>query len=83
VASVATRATGSPVAPLTTNPGIAGVGKLLDHIADLGNTSVASVPLALAQARADRRLRTGMPILLVAAGAGFTWGGCVVEWGGR
>ena len=57
--------------------------KLLDHIADLGNTSAASVPLALAQARADGRLRQGMRILLAAAGAGFTWGGCVVEWGGR
>jgi 3-oxoacyl-[acyl-carrier-protein] synthase-3 len=57
--------------------------KLLDHIAELGNTSAASVPLALAQARADGRLRTGMRILLAAAGAGFTWGGCVIEWGGQ
>jgi len=57
--------------------------KLLDQIAELGNTSAASVPLALAQARAEGRLRAGMRILLAAAGAGFTWGGCVVEWGGK
>ncbi|HEX2701938.1 MAG TPA: beta-ketoacyl-ACP synthase 3 [Solirubrobacteraceae bacterium] len=57
--------------------------KLFDCIAELGNTSAASVPLALAQARADGRLRAGQRIVLAAAGAGFTWGACVVEWGGQ
>jgi 3-oxoacyl-[acyl-carrier-protein] synthase-3 len=55
--------------------------KVVDAISDLGNTSAASVPLALAQARADGTLRDGMRVVLAAAGAGFTWGATVVEWG--
>jgi 3-oxoacyl-[acyl-carrier-protein] synthase-3 len=55
--------------------------KVFDCIAQLGNTSAASVPLALAQARAKRTLREGMRVLLGAAGAGFTWGATVIEWG--
>ena len=55
--------------------------KVVDCIAALGNTSAASVPLALAGARADGRLRPGMRVLLAAAGSGFTWGASVIEWG--
>jgi 3-oxoacyl-[acyl-carrier-protein] synthase-3 len=55
--------------------------KVLDCISQLGNTSAASVPLALAQAREQQRLAPGSRILLAAAGAGFTWGATVVEWG--
>jgi 3-oxoacyl-[acyl-carrier-protein] synthase-3 len=55
--------------------------KVFDCIAELGNTSAASVPLALAQARAKRTLREGMRVLLGAAGAGITWGATVIEWG--
>jgi 3-oxoacyl-[acyl-carrier-protein] synthase-3 len=55
--------------------------KVLEAIAEVGNTSAASVPLALAQARRTARLRPGMKVLLAGAGAGFTWGACVVEWG--
>jgi 3-oxoacyl-[acyl-carrier-protein] synthase III len=57
--------------------------KVVDCIAALGNTSAASVPLALEQARRDGRLRAGMRVLLAAAGSGFTWGASVVEWGMR
>ena len=56
--------------------------KVLDCIGELGNTSAASVPLALAQARTRGQLRHGMRILLAAAGSGFTWGASVIEWGG-
>jgi len=56
-------------------------GKVVDAIATLGNTSAASVPLALAQARAQGRLRAGTRVLLGAVGSGFTWGASVVEWG--
>ena len=55
--------------------------KVVDCIAGLGNTSAASVPLALAGARAEGRLRPGMRVLLAAAGSGFTWGAGVIEWG--
>lgn len=46
-----------------------------------GNTSVASIPLALADARAQARLRPGTVVALVAFGAGLSWGATVVRWG--
>jgi 3-oxoacyl-[acyl-carrier-protein] synthase-3 len=55
--------------------------KVVDCIATIGNTSGASVPLALEQARRDGRLRPGTRVLLAAAGSGFTWGGGVITWG--
>jgi 3-oxoacyl-[acyl-carrier-protein] synthase-3 len=57
--------------------------KIVDCIGELGNTSAASVPLALAQARANGMLTGGTRMLLAAAGSGFTWGGAVVDWGVR
>lgn len=56
-------------------------GRVLDVIADTGNTSAASVPLALAEASRSGRLEPGSRVLLGAVGAGFTWGATVVEWG--
>jgi 3-oxoacyl-[acyl-carrier-protein] synthase-3 len=44
-----------------------------------GNTSAASIPLALADAVADRRIKRGDLILLEAMGGGFTWGAAVVR----
>jgi len=58
-------------------------GRVVDAIAAVGNTSAASVPLALEQARRDGRLKAGMRVLLGAVGSGFTWGASVVEWGAR
>jgi 3-oxoacyl-[acyl-carrier-protein] synthase-3 len=55
--------------------------KVVDCIAELGNTSAASVPLALEHARADGRLAPGTRVLLCAVGAGFTWGAALLEWG--
>ncbi|HEY7684032.1 MAG TPA: beta-ketoacyl-ACP synthase III [Gemmatimonadales bacterium] len=45
-----------------------------------GNTSAASIPMALADAEASGRLKPGMIVLLVAFGAGFTWGSAVIRW---
>lgn len=45
-----------------------------------GNTSAASVPLALADARAAGRLHPGDRVLLTAFGAGLTWGSCLLTW---
>jgi 3-oxoacyl-[acyl-carrier-protein] synthase-3 len=45
-----------------------------------GNTSAASIPLALAHAADDGRLTTGDALLLVGFGAGMTWGSAVIEW---
>jgi len=43
------------------------------------NTSAASVPLALAEARADGRIRGGDLVLLEALGGGLTWGSALVR----
>ncbi|KQZ00844.1 3-oxoacyl-ACP synthase [Pseudolabrys sp. Root1462] len=45
-----------------------------------GNTSAASIPLALADAVADRRIKRGNLILLEAMGGGFTWGSALLRW---
>ncbi|HEY7630888.1 MAG TPA: beta-ketoacyl-ACP synthase 3 [Thermoleophilaceae bacterium] len=55
--------------------------RVVDCIANYGNTSAASVPIALAEAETDGRLRPGMKVLVGAFGAGFTWGGALMEWG--
>jgi 3-oxoacyl-[acyl-carrier-protein] synthase III len=44
------------------------------------NTSAASIPLALAEADADGRLRSDQLIVINAMGGGFTWGAAVVRW---
>jgi 3-oxoacyl-[acyl-carrier-protein] synthase-3 len=46
-----------------------------------GNTSAASVPLALAEAADDGRLRPGDLVLASAMGAGMTWGSILLRWG--
>ncbi|MCK0197734.1 ketoacyl-ACP synthase III [Ancylobacter sp. 6x-1] len=45
-----------------------------------GNTSAASIPLALATAYADGRIKQGDMVLLEAMGGGFTWGSALVRW---
>lgn len=45
-----------------------------------GNTSAASVPLALAEAVADGRIKRGDVVLMEAMGGGFTWGSALVRW---
>ncbi len=55
--------------------------RVVDCIGRYGNTSAATIPLALDAARADGRLRDGDRVLLAAFGAGLTWGATVVEWG--
>jgi len=45
-----------------------------------GNTSAASVPLALAEAAGDGRIRTGDLVMLEAMGGGFTWGAVLLRW---
>jgi len=56
--------------------------RVVDCIETLGNASAATLPVALAQAERDGRLRPGARVLVSAFGAGFTWGGGVIEWGG-
>jgi 3-oxoacyl-[acyl-carrier-protein] synthase III len=55
--------------------------RVVDCIAGYGNTSAASIPIALAEAESDGRLKPGMRVLVGAFGAGFTWGAALMEWG--
>jgi 3-oxoacyl-[acyl-carrier-protein] synthase III len=56
--------------------------RVVDCIAEYGNTSAASIPIALAEAARDGRLLPGSRVMLGAFGAGLTWGAGVVEWEG-
>ena len=56
------------------------MSKVMVNVDRFGNTSSASIPLALDQAAAEGRLRPGSLVLLVAFGAGFTWGSTVIRW---
>lgn len=51
------------------------------NIAHLGNTSAASIPLAVHEAMAEGRLRLGDRVVLTAFGAGFVWGAGLLGWG--
>jgi 3-oxoacyl-[acyl-carrier-protein] synthase III len=54
--------------------------KVMVNVDRYGNTSSASIPLALDQAITEGRVKPGSLILLVAFGAGFTWGSSVIRW---
>jgi 3-oxoacyl-[acyl-carrier-protein] synthase III len=54
--------------------------KIVVNVDKYGNTSSGSIPLALAEARADGRLRDGELVLMTGMGAGLTWGSALVEW---
>jgi 3-oxoacyl-[acyl-carrier-protein] synthase III len=50
------------------------------NIEKYGNTSAASVPIALDEAARAGRLQKGKPVILLAFGAGLTWSSAVLEW---
>lgn len=54
--------------------------KIIVTVDHHGNTSAASIPLALAEATSDGRIRPGHLILISALGAGFAWGAALVRW---
>ena len=54
--------------------------KIMMTLQKHGNTSAASIPLALNQAFEEHRLREGNLILLEAMGGGFTWGAALARW---
>ena len=54
--------------------------KIVTTVAKHGNTSAASIPLALAVAVGDGRIKRGDLILLEAMGGGFTWGAILLRW---
>ncbi|MEO5575683.1 MAG: beta-ketoacyl-ACP synthase III [Gaiellaceae bacterium] len=57
--------------------------KVVVNVDRYGNTSSGSIPLALADAAADGRLRDGELVLMTGMGAGLTWGSALIEWNQR
>lgn len=57
-----------------------GMDRVFVNVNKYGNTSAASVPLALDEARKEGRVKEGDLVCLVAFGAGFTWGSAVLRW---
>ncbi len=54
--------------------------RLYNCVAHFGNTSTASIPLALDHAVRAGRVRAGDLVALVGFGGGLSWGGCLIEW---
>ncbi len=54
--------------------------KVACNIEEYGNTSTASIPLALADAVREGRLKSGDRVLMAGFGSGVTWGACLLEW---
>ena len=54
--------------------------KVVVNVQKYGNTSSGSIPLALADAAADGRLKPGARVLMTGMGAGLTWGSGLIEW---
>lgn len=54
--------------------------KVIVTLENQGNTSAATIPLAINEAIKQNRLKRGMKVLLTAAGAGFTWGSILFEY---
>lgn len=57
-----------------------GMDKVVVNLDKYGNTSAASVPLALDEAVRDGRIQRGQTLLLEAFGAGFTWGSALIKY---
>jgi len=55
--------------------------RFVSTIEAYGNTSSASVPISLWEARSDGRIKDGDHLVLIGFGGGFTWAACVLTWG--
>jgi 3-oxoacyl-[acyl-carrier-protein] synthase-3 len=54
--------------------------RTVDILATTGNTSAASIPMALADAADAGRVAAGDPVLVIGFGAGMSWASAVIEW---
>lgn len=57
-----------------------GMDNVVVTVAHHGNTSAASIPLALDTAVRDGRIKAGQNIIIEAVGGGFTWGATLIKW---
>jgi 3-oxoacyl-[acyl-carrier-protein] synthase-3 len=56
------------------------MGKVIVTVQDHGNTSAASIPMALSIAVADGRIQPGNLLLMEAIGGGLAWGSALLRW---
>ena len=54
--------------------------KVFNNIQKYGNTTAASIPIALSEAKAEGKIKEGDVVLMSAFGAGFTWGSVIMKW---
>ncbi|MBS7332368.1 MAG: ketoacyl-ACP synthase III [Weeksellaceae bacterium] len=54
--------------------------KVFNNIQKYGNTTAASIPIALSEAKAAGKINKGDTVLMTAFGAGFTWGSVLIKW---
>ncbi len=55
-------------------------GRVYNHIQRYGNTTAATIPIALAEAVREGRLQRGELLCVCAFGSGFTWGSALIRW---
>jgi len=54
--------------------------QIMSNIAKYGNTTAATIPLAMVDAIDDKRLKKGDLVIITAFGGGFTWGAALLKW---
>ncbi|EDP69480.1 3-oxoacyl-[acyl-carrier-protein] synthase III [Flavobacteriales bacterium ALC-1] len=54
--------------------------QVFNNIQKYGNTTAASIPIALTEAWEEGKIKEGDTVVLAAFGSGFTWGSCVIKW---
>lgn len=54
--------------------------KFAVEVADVGNTGSSTIPIALARASAENKIRKGSRVMILGFGVGLSWGGAVIEW---
>ena len=57
--------------------------KVFVNMGQIGNTVSATIPIALKDAVDEKRLKEGDLVMLVGFGVGYSWGGCLIRWGGK
>jgi 3-oxoacyl-[acyl-carrier-protein] synthase-3 len=57
--------------------------KVFINIASYGNTSAATIPIALTEALEEGRIQPGANLVFAAFGGGLTWAGAAMKWGSR
>ena len=55
--------------------------QVYNNIQKYGNTTAASIPIALTEAWENNKIKSGDCVVLAAFGSGFTWGSAIIKWG--